>query len=136
MMSGSTSNEGLNTELLRRKVDDLTTGWIVNESRPAPEVLQELSADLAAARQQAEQAGMSGAARIADLLAEAVSRAATDTSTDLLRLNEVLNNGLAELEQALESGAADEPEAQRNRRCGHSSRTKYRRQNRPPRHRK
>ncbi len=108
-MSGSGSYKGPNTDELRRKVDDLATNWIVSETRPAPEALRELSADLAAAREQAEQAGMADAARIAETLAGAVSGAADDSSSDLLRLNEALNKGLADFEHALEAAAADDP---------------------------
>jgi two-component system chemotaxis sensor kinase CheA len=109
MMSGSGSNRGPDTEQLRCKVDDLATNWIVSESRPAPEVLRELSAAFAAAREQAEAAGMPDAARIAATLAGTVAGAAEDTSADLMRLNEALNKGLADLEHAMEAGEAAAP---------------------------
>ncbi len=110
-MSGSGSTKGPDTEQLRRRVDDLTTSWIVSDSRPAPEILRELSEAFEAAGAQAQTAGMQEAARIAGELAGEVSRAAADDSADLARLNDALNHGLAALEQAALEPSAPEPDA-------------------------
>ncbi len=104
-MSGKASNRGSNqgpdTQELRRRVDDFATRCIVDEDRPAPEMLRDLSAAWAAAREQAEASGMVDAAKIAGALAGAISDAAADRSADLLRLNEALSAGLADFERVL-----------------------------------
>ncbi|MGE5644268.1 MAG: chemotaxis protein CheA [Acidobacteriota bacterium] len=91
---------GPNTEELRRKVDELAAAWIVSEARPAPELLRDLAAALAAAGQEAEAAGIARAASIAGSLAGAVAGAAEDAGADLLSLNEALTRGLEEIERA------------------------------------
>jgi two-component system, chemotaxis family, sensor kinase CheA len=102
--------KGPNTEELRRRLDDLTTSWMVDQSRPAPETLRELSAALAAAREQAEAAGMPEAATLAASLSGAVSVAADDTSSDLTRLNEALSKGLDDLEKVMAPSSTAAPE--------------------------
>jgi two-component system chemotaxis sensor kinase CheA len=104
-MSGKASDQGSNqgpdTQELRRRVDDFATRCIVGERRPAPEMLRDLSAAWAAASEQAEAFKMVDAAKIAGALAGAVSGAAADCSADLLHLNETLSAGLADFERAL-----------------------------------
>jgi two-component system, chemotaxis family, sensor kinase CheA len=110
-MSRNRSNQGcskgLNTEELRRRIDDLATRCIIGTGRPVPEQLRDLSAAFAAAREQAKASGTADAARIAASLAEAVSGAAADASADLLRLNQTLSAGLADLERAVEAKAQE-----------------------------
>jgi two-component system, chemotaxis family, sensor kinase CheA len=96
-MSRKGSSNGPDTEKLRRRVDELATSCMVNAGAVPADALRDLSAAFEAARAQSEASGLVEAARLAASLAGAVA----DNPSDLLRLNEVLTQGLTDLEQAL-----------------------------------
>ncbi len=93
----------LNTETLRRQIDELVTRQIVEDALPAPEALAALSQSLSALGEQARAAGQEQAARIAEKLAGAASGAPGNSPEDRRRLSETLSGGLAELERAIEA---------------------------------
>jgi two-component system chemotaxis sensor kinase CheA len=100
----------LNTETLRRQIDDLVTHQIVDEAWPAADALAALSESFSAMGGQARASGREQAAQIAETLARAASGAAGDSPEDRRRLSEALTAGLAELEQALETSGGGQPE--------------------------
>ncbi len=102
----------MNTETLRRQIDDLVTRQIVEETPPAPEALSALSRSFSELGEQARASGRERAAQAAEALAQAASVAAGDTAGDLDRLSEALAKGLTEIEDALaatDPGAPGEP---------------------------
>jgi two-component system, chemotaxis family, sensor kinase CheA len=92
----------LNTETLRRQIDELVTRQIVEDALPATEALAALSQSLSALGEQARASGQEQAARIAETLAGAAS-APGNSAEDRRRLSETLSGGLAELERAIEA---------------------------------
>ncbi len=89
---------------LRRQIDDLATKLIIDEAPGAPESLRALSAAFEKTREDAEQAGWHGVARIASGLAGSLSQAAQGGPADLVKLGEVLREGIALLQQAVAEG--------------------------------
>lgn len=103
-MAGLATKTMLNTETLRREIDDLVTRQIVEEAWPAPEALAALAQSFRSLGEQARASGQDQAAQIAATLARTVSGTAGDSAEDRQRLTEALTAGLMELERALEAG--------------------------------
>jgi len=99
----------LNTETLHRQIDDLLTRSMLEDARPAPETLAELSRAFSVVGEQAHARGQERAAGIAEAMAQAASTAAWNSTEERRQSGETITEGLAELDRALAGDACAAP---------------------------